>query len=145
MLLVQADRGLRTVVVLVEQPKKLPVIFPVPAGIVHVRETFILDLACDVVERRKNIGGGRAFAPELFFFWQTQSADAGENFNPRKKEPRRCCDRTEDVASRGEINQQIRNGENGERARFLGERTLKAPQRDGEHRHPKQNEKVKQH
>src|SRR5438445_505177 len=66
------------VLVLVKQTKELPVIFPVPAGVVHVHEAFVLDLARDLVEGRKNIRGGRTLRPKLFFLRQAERADARE-------------------------------------------------------------------
>src|SRR5438309_10735959 len=75
------------VLVLVKQTKELPVIFPVPASVVHVHEALVLDLARDLVAGRKNIRGGRTLRPKLFFLRQAERADASENFHPRQEEP----------------------------------------------------------
>ena len=53
MLFVQADRGLSAIVVLIEKSEKLPVVFPVPAGVVDVGEAFIFDFAADLIEGGK--------------------------------------------------------------------------------------------
>ena len=55
MLFVQTDGGLGAVLRFVKQPKKLPVIFPIPSGIVHVNEAFVLNLARDFVQGRKGV------------------------------------------------------------------------------------------
>ena len=56
MLLVQADRRLRSIFLFVKQTEELPVILPIPAGVVYVHEAFALDLARNFIERRKNFG-----------------------------------------------------------------------------------------
>ena len=61
-LLIQANRRLRAIFFLVKEPEKLPVIFPIPAGIVHVGEAFIFDLVRDFVERRENIRSTAGFS-----------------------------------------------------------------------------------
>src|SRR5437879_9828654 len=145
MLLVQADRGLGAVVVLVKQTKKLPVIFPVPAGIVYVDEPLVLDLARDFIERGENVQGRRAFRPELFFLRQTQSANAGENFQPGQKEPTHGRDRPEDVAAGNEINRQIGRDQNAESAGFLGKGALITAEGNAQHSHPESKEKSEKH
>ena len=87
MLLVQANRRLRPILVLVKEPKELSVILPVPARIVDVLEAFVLDLAGDLVERRKNFRGGRALRPERLLLRQPQRPNASENFQPGQKKP----------------------------------------------------------
>src|SRR6476660_9967303 len=54
-LLIQADSGLGTIFFSVEQPEKLPVIFPIPPGIAHVNEPFVFDLAGDFAKRRERV------------------------------------------------------------------------------------------
>ena len=52
-----------------------------------VHEALVLNLACDLIECRKNIRGGRAFRAELFFLRQPEHAGCGvENFQPRQEE-----------------------------------------------------------
>ena len=145
MLLIQADRGLGAVVVLVKQTKKLPVIFPVPAGIVHVNKPLVLDLARDFIECGENVRGRRAFRPEPFFLRQTQSANAGENLQPGQKEPAHSRDRAEDMVAGNEINRQIGRDQNAERAGFLRKGALVTAEGDAEHHHSEREEKSEKH
>ena len=55
MLLVQANRRLRPILLFVKEAEELFVILPIPAGVVDVFETFVLDVARDFVERRKDV------------------------------------------------------------------------------------------
>ena len=87
MLLVQADRGLGSVLLLVEQTEELAVILPVPPGVAHLHKTFVLDLARDLAQRRECIGGRWILWPKLFFLRQPKRANARKNFKPRQKEP----------------------------------------------------------
>src|SRR5437667_5492947 len=105
MLLVQANRRLRAVYRLVKEAEQLPVVFPIPSGIVHVDESFVLDFVRDLVERRESITRRRRLRAKLFLFRQTQCADAAKNFHPRQKEPRRRRNRSEDMAVSGKIDQ----------------------------------------
>jgi hypothetical protein len=129
-LLVQANGRLRAVFRLVKKPEKLPVIFPIPSGIVHVDESFVLDFVRDFVERRESITRRRRLRAKLFLFRQTQRADAGKNFQPRQKEPRRRRNRSEDMAVSGKIDQQVGNDEDCDGSGLLGKRTLKTAQGD---------------
>ena len=145
MLLVQANGGLGMVLVLVKQTKELPVIFPVPAGVVHVHEAFVLDLARDLVEGRKNIRGGRTLRPKLFFLRQAERADARENFQPRQEEPADRGDGAERPAAGDEINGKKRGDENPERSDLLRKRGLETAQGDAERRHAEREKKAKEH
>src|SRR6266481_5362016 len=80
MLFIQANRGLGSILFSVKQPEKLPVIFPIPAGVAYVHESFLLDLARNVAERWKSVGRRRTFWPKLFFLWKPEGANARENF-----------------------------------------------------------------
>ena len=132
MLLVQTDSRLRAIFRFVKKPKELAVIFPVPAGVVHVHETFVLNLTRNFVERRESIGRWRRLGTELFLFWQTQRANAGKNFNPRQKEPGGSRDRAEDMTVADKIDQQVGDDKDRDCSRLLGKRTLKTAQRDGQ-------------
>src|SRR6266446_5077646 len=145
MLFVQADGGLGTVFVFVKQAKELPVIFPVPPGVVHVHEAFVLNLARDLVEGRKSIRGGRTLRPELFFLRQAKRTDASENFQPRQEEPAHCGDGAEHPAAGDEINGQKRGDKNPKRSGLLRKRCLKTAQGDAEHRHAEREKKAKEH
>ena len=95
MLLVQTNRCLRAIFLLVKEAKKLPVIFPIPAGIVDVRESFILDLVRDIVEGRERRRRRAGFSAGALFLRQTQCADAGENFEPGQKQPAERADQSQ--------------------------------------------------
>src|ERR1700675_850911 len=133
------------VLVLVKQTKELPVIFPVPAGVVYVHEALVLDLARDLVEGRKNIRGGRALWPELFFFRQAERADTSENFQPRQEEPADRGDCADYPAAGDEINSEKRGDKNSERSGLLRKRGLETTQCDAERRHAKREKKAKEH
>ena len=55
MLLIQANRGLGAILLSVKQPEELPVIFPIPSGIVHVHEAFVLNFTGDFVQGREGV------------------------------------------------------------------------------------------
>src|SRR5207248_9319283 len=93
MLLVQADRSLGSIFLLVKQTEKLAVILPIPAGITHMDEAFALYPARDFSQRRKTIRGRRAFRPERFFFWQPERANARKDLKPRQNERAHGCRR----------------------------------------------------
>jgi hypothetical protein len=84
-LLVQANRGLRTIVGPVKEPEKLPVVLPVPAGVINVGETFVFDFTADVVERGKQAGRRRSLGSQPLLFRQAQCANTGENLQPRQE------------------------------------------------------------
>src|SRR5947207_1618734 len=54
-LFVEADCGLRSVFVFVEQPKKLAILLPIPSGVADVHVAFILDFVRDVAQRRESV------------------------------------------------------------------------------------------
>src|SRR4029077_519761 len=128
-LFIEADGSLGMVLILVKQAKELPVTFPIPAGIVDVHETFILDLVRNFAERWKNVRRGRALRPEALFFRQAKGTDASENFQPGQKEPTERRDCAEHPAAGYEVNGQKRGDENAKRSGLLGKRALKTPQR----------------
>src|SRR5947207_13383343 len=99
-------------------------------------ETLALDLVGDFVQVRKNVRRGRAFWPELFFLWQTQRANAGEDFQPRKNEPAQRRDQPEHPTAGDEVNRQIGRDENADRGAFLGKGTLKSAQLETRHSQP---------
>src|SRR5947208_1054953 len=125
MLFVEADRGLGAILFSVKQPEKLPVIFPIPAGIAYVPESFVLDLARNLAERWESVRRRRTFRPELFFFRKPERTNARENFQPREKKPAHCGPHTPDPAAGNKINCKKSGSENAERARFLCIRILK--------------------
>src|SRR5438046_9917695 len=106
MLLVQADRGLGSILFPIKQPEKLPVIFPIPPSIADMHKAFILDLARDLAKRRESIGRRRTFWTKLFLFRKPERTNAGENFQPRQKEPGHCRHQTPPPADCDEKNGQ---------------------------------------
>ena len=110
-----------------------------------MHETLALNLACDFVQVRKNVGGRRALWPKLFFLRQTQRPDAGKDFQPRQKEPAQRRDHTQDPAAGDEIDRQIRRDQNANRTRFLRKGALETAQRNTEHRHAERQEKAEEH
>src|SRR5260370_25329031 len=92
---------------LVKKAEELAVIYRVPAGVVYVHESFVFNLAGDFVEARESIARRRRLRTKLFFFWQTQRADAGENFHPRQEEPARGRDPAQNFASGDKVDREI--------------------------------------
>src|SRR6266480_1134556 len=145
MLLVQADGGLGSILFPIKQPKKLPVIFPIPPSIADMHEAFILDFTRDLAKRRESIGRRWTFRPKLFLFRKPERTDPGENFQPWQKEPAHCCHQTPDPVAGNEINGKESGGENAERARFLCIRILKTAQTDTEHGHAECKKDAEKH
>src|SRR5450631_3111401 len=127
-LLVQANRRLRSIFFLVKEPEKLAIIFPVPARIVDMRESFVLDLAGDVLERGKNVRRGRILRPECLLSRQTQRTNARKDLQPGQKKPGERGDQTERPSVTHEINREKSGDEDTDRAGLLRERCLVAPQ-----------------
>ncbi len=67
MLLVQANRRLRAIFLFVKQPEKLPVILPIPTGIVDMDESFVFDLARDLVQASEKCRSTAAISAEAAF------------------------------------------------------------------------------
>src|SRR6185369_3758011 len=74
-LLIQADSSLGTIFFSVKQSEKLPVIFPIPPGITHPSEPFVLDPARDFAKCRECVSRWRGSRSQLFFFWKSQRTD----------------------------------------------------------------------
>ena len=145
MLLIQTNRRLRPIFLLIIEPEKLPVIFPIPTGIGHVGEAFTFDLVRDFVEGRENIGRRRALRAETFLFRQTQSANARENFQPGQEQPAERADYSPDKTSGDEVNGKKRRDQNPKRTGLLRERSLVTAQSNAEHEHAQRHEKTKKH
>src|SRR5438445_10010597 len=145
MLFVEADRGLGAILFSVEQPEKLPVIFPIPAGIAYVPESFVLDLTRNLTERWESVRRRRTFRPKLFFLREPERTNSGENFQPWQKEPAHCGDQSPHPASGNKINCKKSSDENAERARFLEIRIMKTAQADAERDHAKCKKDAKKH
>src|SRR4029077_9489005 len=145
MLFVQADGRLGSILFSVKQPEKLPIIFPVPAGVTHVLEPFLLDLASNVTERWESIRRRRSLRAKLFFLREPERTNPSENFQPRQKQPTRCRGQTPQPAGRNEINREKSGRKDAERARFLCIRILKTAQADAEHDHPECKKDAEKH
>jgi len=145
MLFVQADRGLRSILFSVKEPKKLPVIFPIPAGVAYMHKAFILDLVRDVAQRWESVRGGRTFRSKLLFFWKPERTNSGENFQPREKQPAHCGDQTPDPATGNKINREKSGRENAKRTGFLCIRVLKTAQADAKHGHAECKKDAEKH
>ena len=145
MLFVQTNCGLSAIVGLVKEPEKLPVIFPIPTGVVHVSEAFVFDFAADLIECRKQAGGGRTFGSQPLFFGQPQGPNAGENLQPRQKKPAGRPRNPPARISGDEINRQEGSDQDSKRSEFLRERSLIAAQRDTENSNAEGEKKPEQH
>ena len=119
---VQTNRRLRAVFLAIKEPEELPVIFPVPAGVADVIESFALDLRGDLVEVRKNVTRRRAFRAQRFFAREPECADAGENLHPGKEEPAERADETEQPTAGDVVDGEKGGDENADRAGLLRER-----------------------
>src|SRR5438094_6079834 len=116
MLLIQANGGLGAVFLLVKQSEELAVILPVPACVSYVRESFILNLARDLAERRERFGRWWTFRAKLFFLRQPKGANPSENLQPRQEEPAHRCGQTQRPISANKINRKESSNENSERS-----------------------------
>src|SRR6266576_1506507 len=145
MLFVQADRGLGAILLSVKQPEELPVIFPIPTRIAYVHESFLLDFARNVAERRESVGRWRTFWPKLFFLGKPERTNARENFQPREKKPTDGGRETADPVAGNKINRKKSGSENSKRTRFLCIGILKTAQANAERNHAECKENAKKH
>src|SRR5205823_1429300 len=126
----------------VKKPEKLAIIFPVPSRIIDVDKSFVLDLARNVFECGKNVGGRRTLRPERLLPRQTQRTNAGKNLQPGQEEPGECCDQTEPPAATYEINREKGRDEDADCPGLLRERSLVAPQGDGKNGNAQREEEA---
>src|SRR5205814_10479263 len=97
------------------------------------------------VEGRKQAVGGRVFRSQTFFFGQPQSANAGEDLQPRQKKPAGRPRHPPGGISGNEINGQKRRDQDSKGTEFLRECSWITAQGDTENSDAEGEKKPEQH
>lgn len=89
---------------------------PVPRAVGGVVEALVFHGVDGLGGVGKEIVGRRIGIAEAVVEWETEAADARENFDPGEKEPAECSERADDDAAGGEVESEEGGDEESEGA-----------------------------